>query len=262
MRRTRAGPASTTGTSAASPAASRRSSARRTSCRTTTTIRTRCAATGGSPPTSPPEASAIQETPTSFVSVSKWTRTHTNRLLFDAGFAVYDQQYNEVYQPDVFAVTPPLYTILDSATNKTTNGLEQSRRTLFEALHRAVRRIVCDRLALVAVRRLRQPGEMAAHAEVHQRRAAGHLQRRQARVRDAADPDRSAKLDQERQRACSPRIGGRSSGRRSTRACAGTGSSARPIPRASRPAPSTRPPNTRPALTARTTSPRAAWDAS
>jgi hypothetical protein len=69
-----------------------------------------------------PESSAIQETPTSFVSVSKWTRTHTNRLLFDAGLAVYNQQYNEVYQPDVFAVTPPLYTILDSATNKTTNA--------------------------------------------------------------------------------------------------------------------------------------------
>ena len=35
--------------------------------------------------TVPPEASAIQATPTSFVSVSKWTRIHTNQLLFDAG---------------------------------------------------------------------------------------------------------------------------------------------------------------------------------
>ena len=39
----------------------------------------------------PPEASAIQATPTSFVSVSKWTRTQSNRILFDAGFGVYDQ---------------------------------------------------------------------------------------------------------------------------------------------------------------------------
>ena len=36
--------------------------------------------------TVPPEAAAIQATPTSFVSVSKWTRTHTNKLLLDAGF--------------------------------------------------------------------------------------------------------------------------------------------------------------------------------
>ena len=35
--------------------------------------------------TVPPEASAIQATPTSFVSVSKWTRIQTNQLLFDAG---------------------------------------------------------------------------------------------------------------------------------------------------------------------------------
>ena len=34
-----------------------------------------------------PEASAIQVTPTSYVSVSKWTRTHTNKLLLEAGFS-------------------------------------------------------------------------------------------------------------------------------------------------------------------------------
>jgi hypothetical protein len=66
-----------------------------------------------------PEASAIQATPTSFVSVSKWTRTHTNRLLFDAGFAVYDQEYIELYQPEVLAANPPLVTLLDSSTNRT-----------------------------------------------------------------------------------------------------------------------------------------------
>src|SRR5204862_8488 len=33
----------------------------------------------------PPEASGVQVTPTSFVHVTRWTRTQTNRLLFDAG---------------------------------------------------------------------------------------------------------------------------------------------------------------------------------
>ncbi len=72
--------------------------------------------------TVPPEASAIQATPTSFVSVSKWTRTHTNKLLFDVGLAVYDQLYQEIYQPEVFAGPVPLVTILDSSTNKIANA--------------------------------------------------------------------------------------------------------------------------------------------
>jgi carboxypeptidase family protein len=70
----------------------------------------------------PPEASAIQATPTSFVSVSKWTRTQTNKLLFEAGLAVYDQLYQEIYQPDVFAGPVPLVTILDGSTNKFANA--------------------------------------------------------------------------------------------------------------------------------------------
>jgi hypothetical protein len=65
----------------------------------------------------PPDASAIQATPTSFVSVSKWTRTHSNKLLFDGGFGVYDQEYQENYQPEVFAGAQPLVTLLDQSTN-------------------------------------------------------------------------------------------------------------------------------------------------
>ena len=72
--------------------------------------------------TVPPEASAIQATPTSFVSVSKWTRTHTNKLLFEAGLGVYNQEYQENYQPDVFAGPVPLVTIMDSSTNKIANA--------------------------------------------------------------------------------------------------------------------------------------------
>lgn len=51
--------------------------------------------------TIPPDAAGVQVTPTSFVNVSKWTRTHTNRLLFEAGFGIYNQEYTELYQPSV-----------------------------------------------------------------------------------------------------------------------------------------------------------------
>jgi hypothetical protein len=70
----------------------------------------------------PPEASAIQATPTSFVSVSKWTRPHTNKLLLEAGLAVYDQEYQEIYQPTVFAGPVPLITLVDNSTNKNANA--------------------------------------------------------------------------------------------------------------------------------------------
>jgi hypothetical protein len=72
--------------------------------------------------TVPPEASAIQATPTSFVSVSKWTRTQSNKLLFDVGLGVYNQEYQENYQPDVFAGPVPLVTIQDSSTAKFANA--------------------------------------------------------------------------------------------------------------------------------------------
>jgi hypothetical protein len=51
--------------------------------------------------TIPPEAAGVQVTPTSYAHVTKWTRTHTNRLLFEAGFGMYNQEYTELYQPSV-----------------------------------------------------------------------------------------------------------------------------------------------------------------
>jgi hypothetical protein len=70
-----------------------------------------------------PEASAIQATPTSFVSVSKWTRPQSNRLLFDVGLGVYNQEYQENYQPSVFAGPIPLISLVDqSAGNKVSNA--------------------------------------------------------------------------------------------------------------------------------------------
>lgn len=49
----------------------------------------------------PPEAAGVQVTPTSFVNVTKWTRTHTNNLLLEGGFGIYNQNYTELYQPSV-----------------------------------------------------------------------------------------------------------------------------------------------------------------
>jgi hypothetical protein len=66
----------------------------------------------------PPEASAIQATPTSFVSVTKWTRTQSNRMLIEGGLSVYNQQYIEMYQPEVFASSTPVKTIFDQSTAK------------------------------------------------------------------------------------------------------------------------------------------------
>src|SRR5262249_3101723 len=37
-------------------------------------------------------------------------------------FAVYDQEYQENYQPSVFAVTPPLVTLFDLSTGKNANA--------------------------------------------------------------------------------------------------------------------------------------------
>ncbi len=79
--------------------------------------------------TIPPEAAAIQVTPTNFVNVTKWTRTHTNNLLLEGGFGVYNQEYTELYQPSVVGhdrkVWDPeairnsrIYNITDSATNR------------------------------------------------------------------------------------------------------------------------------------------------
>jgi hypothetical protein len=66
----------------------------------------------------PPEASAIQATPTSFVSVTKWTRTQSNRVLLEAGLGVYDQEYLEKYQPEVLSPAVPVKTIFDQSTAK------------------------------------------------------------------------------------------------------------------------------------------------
>jgi hypothetical protein len=81
----------------------------------------------------PPEAAGVQVTPTSFVSVSKWTRTQTNRLLLEGGVGIYSQEYTELYQPSVTGLDDKVfdlnaiqnarvYTVSDQSTGKIANA--------------------------------------------------------------------------------------------------------------------------------------------
>ena len=83
--------------------------------------------------TIPPEAAGVQVTPTSFAHVSKWTRTHTNRLLLEAGFGMYDQEYTELYQPSVTGSEnkvwdedlirkSTVYNVVDASNNRQANA--------------------------------------------------------------------------------------------------------------------------------------------
>jgi hypothetical protein len=83
--------------------------------------------------TIPPEAAAIQVTPTSFVNVTKWTRPHTNNLLLEAGFGIYNQEYTELYQPSVVGHdrkvwdeeairNSRVYNVVDSTNNRQANA--------------------------------------------------------------------------------------------------------------------------------------------
>jgi hypothetical protein len=88
----------------------------------------------GISPTVPPDASAVQVTPTSFVHVTRWSRTHTSRLLMDAGIGIYNQEYTELYQPEVLngfsdkvwdasqIRASRVYSILDTSNNRVSSA--------------------------------------------------------------------------------------------------------------------------------------------
>jgi hypothetical protein len=80
-----------------------------------------------------PEASGVQVTPTSFVSVSKWTRTQTSKLLFDVGFAMYDQEYTELYQPSVTGSSDKVWDPAAIAASKVYSITEQTNSKVFAA---------------------------------------------------------------------------------------------------------------------------------
>ena len=83
--------------------------------------------------TIPPDAAAIQVTPTSRVNVTKWTRTHTNKLLLEGGFGYYNQEYTELYQPSVTGIedkvwdenairNSKVYNVVDQSNNRQANA--------------------------------------------------------------------------------------------------------------------------------------------
>lgn len=83
--------------------------------------------------TIPPEAAGVQVTPTSYVNVSKWTRTHTNKLLFEGGFGVYNQNYTELYQQsvtgspdkvwdDAAIINARVYNVVDASNGRQANA--------------------------------------------------------------------------------------------------------------------------------------------
>ena len=83
--------------------------------------------------TIPPDAAGVQVTPTSRVNVTKWTRTHTNKLLLEGGFGYYNQEYTELYQASVTGQTDKVwsdeaimnsrvYNVLDQSNNRQANA--------------------------------------------------------------------------------------------------------------------------------------------
>jgi hypothetical protein len=76
--------------------------------------------------TIPPEAAAVQVTPTSFVNVTKWTRTATNRLLLEAGVGIYNQEYTELYQPSVTGITDKVWDLEAIRASTVYNVVDQS----------------------------------------------------------------------------------------------------------------------------------------
>jgi len=76
--------------------------------------------------TIPPEAAGVQVTPTSRVNVTKWQRTHTNKLLLEGGFGYYNQEYTELYQPSVTGQDSKVWDIDAIRNSKVYNVLDQS----------------------------------------------------------------------------------------------------------------------------------------
>jgi hypothetical protein len=76
--------------------------------------------------TIPPEAAGVQVTPTSFVNVTKWTRTATNRLLLEAGVGIYNQEYTELYQPSVTGQTNKVWDLEAIRNSRVYNVVDQT----------------------------------------------------------------------------------------------------------------------------------------
>ncbi|HEY7185035.1 MAG TPA: carboxypeptidase regulatory-like domain-containing protein [Vicinamibacterales bacterium] len=80
-----------------------------------------------------PEAAAVQVTPTSYVSVSKWTRTQTSKLLLEGGFSIYSQEYTELYQPLVTGIDRKVFDLDAIAASTVYSITEQTTSRVFNA---------------------------------------------------------------------------------------------------------------------------------
>ncbi len=170
--------------------------------------------------TIPPEAAGVQVTPTSFVNVTKWTRTHTNKLLLEGGFGYYNQEYTELYQPSVTGHDDKVW---ERRGDQQRAGLQrprsveqppgqrvaEPRRSLLGPAHVHGRGVVRRRLAQLPRRRELDDRRLEAADAVDRRHAADHLQRRPAGVGDAAPAVGSQQRHQSRPRHLRCRTSGR-----------------------------------------------------
>ncbi len=213
----------------------------------------------------PPEAAGVQVTPTSFVSVTKWSRTHTNRLLFEGGLGIYDQNYTELYQPSVTGLDDKvfdldairnarIYTVSSQATGKIANAWSAP------ADHYSLLRTFMGAASYVTGSHSLRFGGTVTQGRLAARRSRipATCSRSPTMPRTGPCPPRSgcrsiAATASRPTPACSSRIAGRWAGSPGTSACATTGSSARRRRAKCSRAASTRARSSASALTARTT---------
>ena len=131
-------------------------------------------------------------TPTSFVNVTKWTRTHTNKLLFEGGFGIYNQEYTELYQPNVTGIEDKVwdedairnsrvYNVVDHVEQPPGQRLAQPGGSLLGAAHVHGRGLVRRRQRTACACGVNcSNGDWRLADDVDRRRAADHLQRRRA----------------------------------------------------------------------------------
>jgi hypothetical protein len=78
-----------------------------------------------------PEASAVQHTPYAAVYVTKWTRTQTSKLLFDASLGILDSHYDLDFQP---GTTPTTLSYTDQANGKSTGAYAAGESHLWSSM--------------------------------------------------------------------------------------------------------------------------------
>ena len=184
----------------------------RTRSRSTTTNQHKYRNHWGIAATIPPEAAGVQVTPTSRVNVSKWTRTHTNKLLLEGGFGYLQPGIHRALsaQRDRPATTrcgttqaiinARVYNVLDQSNNRQANAWPNP------ADHFSVLRTFMGAASYVAGSHSFRGGlnwthrRLEAADAVDRRHAADHLQRRPPGVGDAAPAVRSQQRHRPRPR--------------------------------------------------------------